>query len=85
MFLNWMSNDWSQKGITSTISSLTTCPHKLKGLHAYACRQAHVFCDIHDHFFGIWKGLELPQERLTEPTYPVDLGLDVVELDRDDA
>ena len=83
-FLRWTSNNWSQRGNINVISSLTVCPYQLEGLHAYACRQAHVFRDIHDHFLGIWKGLELPREHLVEPTYPADLGPDAMELDGDD-
>lgn len=85
MFLRWKSDDWSRKGGAEAISSLTTCQYQLEGLHAYAFRQARVFHDIHDHFLGIWKGLELPREHLTEPVYPVDLGPDAMELDGDDA
>ena len=84
VFLRWTSNNWSQRGNVDVISLLTVCPYQLEGLRAYACRQAHVFRDIHDHFLGIWKGLELPREHLVEPTYPADLGPDAMELDGDD-
>lgn len=84
-FLKWKSNDWLLKGDTKVVSSLATCPYQLEGLRAYACRQSHVFRDIHDHFRSIWKGLELPREHLTEPTGPVDRDLDAMELDGDDA
>ena len=83
-FLKWKFNDWSRKGSADTISSLTTCPYQLEGLSAYARRQANVFCDIHNHFLGIWKGLELPREHLTEPIYPTDLSSDAMELDGED-
>ena len=83
-FLKWKSDDWFQKGNPMAISSLAECPYQLEGLHAYACRQAHVFRDIHDHFWSIWKGLELPQEHLTEPVYPIDPGPDAMELDGED-
>ena len=84
-FLKWKSDNWLEKGNLQAISSLTNCPHQLKGLHAYAYRQANVFGDIHDHFLRIWKGLELPREHLAEPIYPVNLDSDVMELDGDDA
>ena len=83
-FLKWRSDNWSQKGNFGVISPLTPCPYQLKGLHAYACRQAGVFLNIHDHFSGIWKGLELPRDHLTEPIYPADLNPDAMELDGDD-
>lgn len=83
-FLKWKSNVWLRKGSTTTISSLTTCPYQLEGLRAYACRQSQVSLDIHNHFLGIWKGLELPREHLTEPIYAVDLNPDAMELDGDD-
>ena len=83
-FLKWKSSDWSQKGGTNIISSLTTCPYQLKGLLAYAYRRAGIFQDIHDHFLGIWKGLELPREHLTELVHPADLSSDAMELDGDD-
>ena len=69
-FLKWRSGGWFQKGRADTISSLTACPYRLEGLRAYMCQQANVFCDIHNHFLGIWKGLELPREHLSEPVYP---------------
>lgn len=81
--LKWRSNGWFQKGDIEVISSLATCPYQLEGLRAYACRQSWVFRDIHDHFFGIWKGLELPRERLTEPIYTGYLDSDPMELDGD--
>ena len=85
-FLKWKSGNWSQKGSAESISSLTTCPYQLEGLRAYAHRQASVFSDIHNHFLGVWKGIELPQEHLIEPTYPADLSSDAMqELDGDDA
>lgn len=84
-FLKWKSNDWLQRGNTETVSSLTTCPYKLEGLHAYARRQAQVFRDLHDHFLGIWKGLKQPREPLVEPIHPVDLDSDAMELDGEDA
>lgn len=83
-FLKWKADDWSQKGSTDSIASLATCPYQLEGLRAYACRQGNVFRDIHDHFFRIWMGLELPREPLTEPVRPTDLNSDVMELDGDD-
>ena len=82
-FLKWKSKDWLRKGDHAT-SSLTTCPFQLEGLRAYACRQADVFSNIHNHFFSVWKGLELPREYLTESIYPADLSLDAMELDGDD-
>jgi len=84
-FLKWRSDGWLLKGYSQLISSLTGCPHQLEGLRAYACRQANVFSDIHNHFLSIWKGLELPREHLAEPIYPVDLTSDAMELDGDDA
>lgn len=84
-FLEWKSDDWSQKGDARIISPLTSCLHQLEGLRAYAFRQASVFRDIHDHFMGIWKGLELPREHLTERIYPADLGPDAMDLDEDGA
>ena len=36
-----------------------------------------------NHFLGIWTGLELPREYLTEPVYPVNLNSDSMELDGD--
>ena len=83
-FLKWKSNDWSRKGRADAISSLTTCPYQLEGLRAYVYRQANVFCDIHNHFLGIWKGLELPREHLAEPVYPANLSSDTMELDGED-
>ena len=59
-FLKWKSNNWLWKGDTQAVSLLTHCPYQLEGLCTYACRQANVFDDIHDHFLGIWTGLELP-------------------------
>lgn len=84
-FLEWKSNEWLRRGDDQAISSLTTCPHKLDGLRAYAHRQADIFTDIYNHFLGVWKGLELPREHLNEPIYPVDLSSDAMELDGDDA
>lgn len=84
-FLKWKSWDWLRKGDRKLISSLTTCPYQLEGLRAYACRQADVFSNIHNHFLSIWKGLELPREHLTEPIYPIDLSVDAMELDGEDA
>jgi hypothetical protein len=81
--LKWRSKDWLRKG-EHAVSSLTTCHFQLEGLHAYARRQADVFSNIHDHFLGIWKGLELPQEHLTEPFHLPDLSLDAMEMDGDD-
>ncbi|KAF9780638.1 hypothetical protein BJ322DRAFT_1023868 [Thelephora terrestris] len=63
------------------IFSLATCQYQLEGLRAYVCWQADIFNGIHNHFLGIWEGLELLQEHLTEPTYPVDLDSDAMELD----
>lgn len=83
MFLNWRSDDWFWRGASKTISPLTACPYQLEGLHAYACQQAHIFLDVHDYFSSIWKGLELPREHLDKPIHPIDLNLDVMELDRD--
>ena len=83
-FLKWKSSDWYRKGCADSVSSLSTCPYQLEGLHAYACRQANVFRDIHNHFLDIWKGLESPREHLDEPIHPTDLSSDVMELDGDD-
>ena len=85
VFLQWKSNDWFQRGDAVDISSPTTCPYLAEGLLAYACRQAHVFRDIHNHFLGIWKGFELPREQLMEPACSVGLEWDTMELDGDDA
>ena len=84
-FLKWKSRDWLRKGNNQVVSSLTSCPLQLEGLRAYASQQAGVFGSIHDHFLGLWKGLEPPRERLTEPFFPVDPAFDVMEWDRDDA
>jgi hypothetical protein len=83
-FLKWKSHNWLQKGDANVVALLAACPYQLEGLEAYACRQAYVFRDIHDHFLGIWKGLELPREHLDEPAHPADLGPDAMELDGDD-
>lgn len=82
-FLKWRSDDWLRKGGTQVISPLAHCPYQLEGLRAYAHRQANVFNNIHNHFLGIWTGLELPREHLTEPVYPVNLDSDSMELDGD--
>jgi hypothetical protein len=84
VFLKWRSDGWLQKGDLTIISPLTTCPHQLEGLRAYACRQANVFSDIHNYFLGIWKGLKLPSEHLAEPIHPTYLDSDVMEIDGDD-
>ena len=84
VFLKWKSDGWFQKGGTMTISSLTTCPHLLEGLHAYAQRQGHVFRDICHHFLRIWKGLEVPREESTKPVCSVGLDWDAMDLDGDD-
>ena len=83
-FLKWKSKDWLRKG-DHRISSLTVCPFRLEGLRAYSSRQAHVYDDLHNHFLGIWKGLELPREHLAEPLQPTHLSSDAMELDGDDA
>ena len=83
--MGWRAQDWLQKGDPVVVYSLTTCPYQAEGLHAYACRQAAVFSDIRDHFYGIWSGFALPREHLTEPVYPVDPDVDAMELDGDDA
>ena len=82
-FLKWKSKDWLQKGDHQVVSSLTTCPFQLEGLCAYACQQADVFRDIHGHFLGIWKGLELPREHLSESFNHADLGFEAMEVDGD--
>jgi len=84
-FLKWKSKDWLRKGGDRVISSLASCPLQLEGLRAYTCRQADIFSSIHNHFLGVWKGLELPREHLAEPFYPTDLSSDAMELDGDDA
>ena len=83
-FLKWKYWAWLRKGDRQLVSSLTECPYQREGLCGYACRQAGIFSNIHNHFLGIWKGLELPREHLTEPIYPFDLGLDAMELDGED-
>lgn len=83
-FLRWRSDSWLQKGSPQITSPLASCPYKLKGLRAYACWQANIFDNLRNHFLGIWEGLELPQEYLTEPIYPLNLNSDVMELDGDD-
>ena len=75
-----MEDGWRRKNR----GRYTDCPYQLEGLCAYACWQASVFTDIHEHFLGIWKGLELPREHLNEPIYPINLDSDVMELDGDD-
>lgn len=84
-FLRWKSSNWLQNGDPHTVSLLTKCPHRLEGLRAYACRQANVFSNIHNHFLSVWKGLEVPREHLAEPIYPLDLDSDIMQLDGDDA
>lgn len=83
-FLRWKSKNWLQKGNQKVISSLTTCPYQLEGLHTYASRQAHIFNALREHFTGIWSGLELPRECLTEYTHAARLNSDLMELDGDD-
>ena len=83
-FLKWKSKDWLHKGGHQNIYSLAICPSQLKGLRAYSSRQARVYSDLHNHFLGIWKGLELPREHLVEPFRPADISLDAMELDGDD-
>ena len=83
--LKWKSNDWLRKGCPEAISALSTCPYQLEGLRAYASRQANVFGMLRKHFLGIWSGLEIPQEYLTERTHPIHLDSDLMELDGDDA
>lgn len=83
-FLMWKSDDWFRKGDTRVTLSLTNCPYQAEGLRAYACRQASVFNDIHNHFLGIWKGLESPREHLLESVHPINLDSDGMELDGDD-
>lgn len=80
-FLKWRSNTWLRKADDSTLTLITACPHQFDGLRAYACRQASVFSNLHNHFLGIWKGLELPREYLTEPLYLTDFDPDAMELD----
>ena len=80
--LEWKSDNWSQR--VQVISPLASCPYKLEALRAYACRQAKIFCDIRTHFLGIWMGLELPREHLTESIYPANLNSDAMELDGGD-
>ena len=75
----------SGKGDCKLISSLTTCPYQLEGLCAYTCQQADIFSNIHNHFLSIWKGLKLSQEHLTELIYPINLSVDTMELDGEDA
>jgi hypothetical protein len=84
-FLRWRSSDWLLKGDAQVTSSLTHCPYQLEGLHAYASRQASVFKAIHDHFLGIWTGLELPWEHLIEPIHPISLDSDAMQLDGGDS
>ena len=83
-FLRWKSENWLQKGNQKVISSLTTCPYQLEGLHAYASHQAHIFDTLREHFTGIWSSLELPWECLTEYTHAACLNSDLMELDGDD-
>ena len=82
--LKWKSDDWLHKGDIKATSSLTDCPFQLEGLRAYASRQANIFDSLRQHFFGIWSGLELPREQLTEFTSCVRLDSDLMELDGDD-
>ena len=84
-FLEWKSNDWLRKGHPETITTISTCPYQLEGLRAYTSRQANVFDTLHVHFLGIWSGLEIPREHLTERTHPVHLDSDLMELNGDDA
>lgn len=83
-FLKWKCRDWLRKSSEQVTSSLASCPLQLEGLRAYACRQANVFSSIHNHFLGVWKGLELPRKHLAEPLYPADLSMDSMELDGED-
>ena len=52
--------------------------------YAVHSRQAHIFEALHEHFTGIWSGLELPREHLTDQIYPICLDSDLMELDGDD-
>ena len=79
-FLKWKSSIWLRKG-DSDVILLTSCPYQLDSLCAYACWQAGVFSNIHNHFLGIWEGLKLPREYLTEPLYLTDFEPDPMELD----
>ena len=54
-FLKWKSLCWLAK--TSLKSNQSLAPALLKGLNAYAFRQAEVFTLLHDHFFSLWWGL----------------------------
>ena len=83
-FLDWRSKDWHRKGDHQVISSLAICPFQLEGLSAYACRQADIFRKMHEHFLGIWRGLEQPREHLNEPLSRADLSFDaIMEVDGD--
>ena len=84
VFLRWKSENWLQRGDRSIIASLTTCQYQLEGLRAYTFQQAHIFEALREHFTGIWSGLELPREHLTDQIYPVRLDSDLMELDGDD-
>ena len=84
-YLGWKSDDWLQKGRTTIISSLSSCPYQLEGLRAYSCRQANIFADIHNHFLNIWRGLERPPEYPTTTAHPLDSNSDLMELDGDEA
>jgi len=84
-FLKWKSSDWLRKGCPEATAVLSTCPYQLEGLRAYASRQANVFDTLRAHFLGIWSGLEIPREHLTEQVHPVRLDSDLMELDGDDA
>lgn len=83
-FLRWKSKDWICKGDDRIVSPLATCPFQLEGLRAYSSRQAHVYANLHNHFSGIWRGLELPREHLVEWFQPADLSSDAMELDGED-
>ena len=76
--MKWKSGCWAEKGNRMDVSS---CPYEDEGLCTYAFRQANVSSGIHDHFLGIWRGLELPPECSTEPASPVDPNSDAMELD----
>lgn len=81
VYLRWKSNEWLEKSAPPAIALLAKSPDHLEGLHAYACRQANVYIDIRNHFLGIWSGLELPREHLTEHEHPLDLHSDVMEME----
>jgi hypothetical protein len=58
-FFKWKSASWVAKTSSSAFTNmeLSPSPIVLKGLIAYAFRQADVFLSLHNHFLSLWRGL----------------------------